>query len=910
MRDKLLKKLAELHALHPWRMTAVAIIITLIFAVFASQLSVTMRWSDLLPSDDPRTLEYDKILKDFNSASSIVVLVRGEENIIKQFADTLAPRLLEAADIPDNSTEKIKLFQRVDYKREKDFLRDHALMLIEEDDFKNIKDIFINPNLSPFIKNLNNSLEREYVGKEESISTREKEDNAVMFLDGIQTLIENLQHTIESGNSDPEMIQNGVDHILIGDPYFKSYDDNAIILNVIPNFSMLDIDMVVKGTDKVQEIVDNTLKEFPRIEAGLTGSIPLMRDEMVYGMESANYTTIIAGILVLIMLIIAFRMWVAPLFAMANLLIGILWAMGVTVIIVGQLNIMTQMMAVILLGLGIDFSIHFISGFTESRAAGHSILESMQETFLKSGKGIITGGLTTACAFLSLTISSSRGMNEMGLVTGFGLIAILGVTFLILPIFFVFRARRIDKKQGKRQQKRKDISFRFLGTTGKFLSRHYIWTFTSSVLITLFMIVMASRITFDHNYLNMEPKGIPSITLQDTIMERFDLAMDYALITADSPAQSRKLADEYKDIPHVAMVEDISLYLPSEGEMLNRLPFVKEISNKMNISSIKKNISISDVDFLTQELQRLSWNVMEMQDMAFLGGQDKVDNKCKKIVGDPTQEDPRNIIENLITIVNENKNIAAKSLSGYQNYFSPYFKQTVLRMCNNKKWTLQDLPVSIIDRYANRSRTKFLVTVYPSINMWKNIELLDNFVTEMEQISKRVTGLPPVMYSLFDIIGKDGRNALILTLIIVFVLLWLDFRNPKYAFIAMIPLLSGTLWMVGLMKLIGLQFTVINVMGLPMIIGIGIDDGVHIVHRWLAEEKSNIARVFASTGKAILLTSLTTMLAFGSLIFAIWRGYGSLGSALFLGVGACFLTTVLFHSSIMGIVHKKGKNSY
>jgi len=904
MRDKLLKKLAHLHALHPWRMTAVALIITLIFTVFASQLSVTMRWSDLLPSDDPRTLEYDKILKDFNSASSIVVLVRGEENRIKKFADTLAPRLLKAADIHENSTEKIKLFQRVDYKREKDFLKDHALMLIEEDDFKNIKDIFINPNLSPFIKNLNNSLEKEYVGKEESISTREKEDNAVMFLDGIQTLIENLQHTVNSENPDPEMIQKGVDHILIGDPYFKSYDEKAIILNVIPNFSMLDIDMVVKGTDKAQEIVDNTLKTFPRVEAGLTGSIPLMRDEMVYGMESANYTTFIAGILVLIILIIAFRMWVAPLFAMANLMIGILWAMGVTVIIVGQLNIMTQMMAVILLGLGIDFSIHFISGFTESRAAGSSILQSMQETFLKSGKGIITGGLTTACAFLSLTISSSRGMKEMGLVTGFGLIAILGVTFLILPIFFVFRERKKDKKQGREKREIKDLSFRFLGTTGKFLSRHYVWTLTASIIITLFMIFMGSHITFDYNYLNMEPKGIPSITLQDTIMKKFDLAMDYALITADSPDQSRILADEYKDIPQGAMVEDISLYLPSEKEMQKRWPYVKEISDKMNISSIKKKISISDVDFLTQELQRLSWNVMEMQDMAFLGGQDKVDNKCKKIVGDPAEENPVNIIEDLKNYIENNQKRVSELLSEYQKHFAPYFKQTVLNMCSNKKWTLHDLPVSIVDRYANRDRTKFLVTVYPSINMWKNVELLDDFVTEMEQVSNRVTGLPPVMYSLFDIIGKDGRNALILTLIIVFALLWLDFRSPKYALIAMIPLLSGTLWMVGLMKLTGLQFTVINVMGLPMIIGIGIDDGVHVVHRWLAEGKGNIFRVFASTGKAILLTSLTTMLAFGSLVFAIWRGYGSLGSALFLGVGACFLTTVLFHSSIMGAAQR------
>ena len=121
----------------------------------------------------------------------------------------------------------------------------------------------------------------------------------------------------------------------------------------------------------------------------------------------------------------------------------------------------------------------------------------------------------------------------------------------------------------------------------------------------------------------------------------------------------------------------------------------------------------------------------------------------------------------------------------------------------------------------------------------------------------------------------------------------------------MIPLGAGLVWMIGLMHLTGQQFTVMNVMGLPMIIGIGIDDGVHIVHRWVHEGKGHIHTVFASTGKAILLTSLTTMLAFRSLVFSIWRGFGQLGAALFVGVGACFLTTVLVLSGIMGLVERK-----
>ena len=82
-----------------------------------------------------------------------------------------------------------KLFQRVDYKTEIDFLRNHGLILIKEEDLKNIKDVFMDPNITGLVFNINNSMEKEYVGQEESISTREKEDQAVAFLDGIQNLV-------------------------------------------------------------------------------------------------------------------------------------------------------------------------------------------------------------------------------------------------------------------------------------------------------------------------------------------------------------------------------------------------------------------------------------------------------------------------------------------------------------------------------------------------------------------------------------------------------------------------------------------------------------------------------------------------------------------------------------------------
>jgi len=906
MREKFLIKLANWHASHPWRMLVVVLFLTIIFGMFASQLSVTMRWSDLLPSGDQRTIQFNKIIDEFVSATSLVVVVQGEEDRIKAYADALAPKILALRDPDDNAK---RLFKRVDYKTETDFLKNHGLMLIKENDLENLEDIYTDPNLDGLLFNLNNAMEKEYVGKEESISTREQEDGAVYFLDGIQELAVALKEAAAGNELSDEDVQKVADKILIGEPYFLSYDEKALILNVIPNFTMMDTHYLVVGTDAAQEVVDGLLTEFPDVQAGLTGFIAVGRDEMVYSEKSLGYTTLIAVIAILILLMVSFRMWVAPVLALTSLLVGLVWAVGAAALMVGQLNIMTQMMAVILLGLGIDFSIHIISGFTERRAAGDSIPESMVATFLQSGKGIITGAFTTACAFLTLVISHSRGMKEMGLVTGTGLLAILLATFIFLPALLVFRERRLDKKReegkGRKEFVQRDISFRFLGSLTVWLGKHYIFTIVASVAITVLLVWSATKITFDHNYMNMEPKGLTSIALQDTVLEKFDLSMDYALVLTDDVDQSRTFAKEYRELGSVAVTEDISIYLPSEEEQEKRIPHILEIKEKIQSAEIKDALLQNDIETLRQEILRLEMNVMEMQDMAFIGGQDKVDNKCKEIVGDPNDPDSGNMFQDLLQILESDELRATDGFSGFHQKFAPYFKQAVVRMGSTDSIRLEDLPDSILDRYGNTRRDQFLVTVFPAGNIWQDKNFLDRFVQDLEKVSDRATGMPPVFEALIEIIGRDGRNAVLLTLVIVFVLLVLDFRSPRMALMAMIPLAFGIFWMVGLMRLVGMQLTVMNVMGLPLIVGIGIDDGVHIVHRWKHEGKGKIGLIFSSTGKAILLTSLTTMLAFGSLVFSIWRGFGHLGGALFLGVGACFLTTVLGLAGLIGLAERK-----
>ncbi len=947
MREKFLIRLAHWHTHYPWRILPVVIIATIALGWFAQQLTITMRTQDLMPEGDPKVDEFNRIIDEFATATSIIVVVQGEEQRIKDFADDLAPRVSELRDssqneafeeaiaglqkrITDleksgNKTSEInslqdeierlqkridmQLFQRVDYKVETDFLQKHALMLVKAEDLKNTKDVFMDPNLTGLLTNLNNSLEKEYVGQQESISTREKEDQAVGFLDGIQQLLQTLQKAANGSPLSEMEVQTAADKFLLGEPYFLSYDKSALILNVIPNFSIMDRDLIMTGYEHMQLLLDETLENHPEVRAGLSGDIAREHDEQVHSEESLSFTTVIALIAILVMLVVAFRMWVAPILAIVTLFVGLIWAFGTAYLAVGQLNMMTALFSVLLLGLGIDFAVHLISGFTEWRAAGDGIGDSLEKTFLKSGKGIITGALTTIFAFSALLISQSRGMKEMGIVTGFGLFSILLATLLFLPVMLVLRERWVErrrkKKAGGQPVVAKDISFKNLGRWAEWLGKHYRVTLAGAAIVSAFLIWSALQIEYDRNYLRMEPKGLQSIALMDTIKEKFDLSMEYALCLANDAETSRRLSEEYRDLSTVARTADISIYLPSANEQQERAVHIADIRKRMSSTGIRQSIRRREFPILIQEIERLEMNIIEMQDMAYFGGQDKVDNKCKSIVGDPDAPKSANMIGDLLASLTFDRAKTIRRLSEFQQHFSPYFRQSVIDMCSTEPITLADLPVSALDRYSNPERDKFMITIYPESQLAINSIALNRFVDDIERVSEKTTGGPPVIKAWLQIAARDGRNAMMLTLVIVFFLLWGDLKKPGYALMAMIPLALGAFWMVGIWQWVGLLLNFMTLMGLPLIIGIGIDDGVHIMHRWQNEGRGQIKTIFASTGKAISLTSLTTMLAFGSLMFSVFPAWAWFGSSLVIGVGACFLTTVIVLPGILGMLERK-----
>jgi len=114
----------------------------------------------------------------------------------------------------------------------------------------------------------------------------------------------------------------------------------------------------------------------------------------------------------------------------------------------------------------------------------------------------------------------------------------------------------------------------------------------------------------------------------------------------------------------------------------------------------------------------------------------------------------------------------------------------------------------------------------------------------------------------------------------------------RLALLATLPTLLGAGGMVALMALFRVSFNPLDVMALPLVLGIAVDDGVHIVHRFLAEG-GDVSATLRGTGRSVVLTSLTSLAAFGVLAFARHRGLASFGAAAGLGVAASLVLSVL-----------------
>jgi predicted RND superfamily exporter protein len=232
----------------------------------------------------------------------------------------------------------------------------------------------------------------------------------------------------------------------------------------------------------------------------------------------------------------------------------------------------------------------------------------------------------------------------------------------------------------------------------------------------------------------------------------------------------------------------------------------------------------------------------------------------------------------------------------------------------DRPFTWQDFPEKDKRQFTNKKgELGNFVFIYPSVALRDG----KNAIEFRHDIGKITTASGKTYYAsssniilaeMLLIMMREGRLAVILTFVVVFFIVLIDFRNLKSALFVLTPLAIGVVWMGGMMYLLGLKLNFFNIVVFPSVIGIGVDNGVHIYHRYKEEGPGSLYHVLRNTGLAITMTTLTTIVGYSGLILARHPGLNSIGDLAVIGIGATYLTAIIVLPALLQFFEYKKKS--
>ncbi|OQY33459.1 MAG: hypothetical protein B6241_07810 [Spirochaetaceae bacterium 4572_59] len=697
-----------------------------------------------------------------------------------------------------------------------------------------------------------------------------------------------------------QTLEDALDLYFFGDSYILSNDSRMGLLFLRPNFTMNEFFRLVE-IEKIEERAAE-IARVNGLSAGLTGMMVVGKDEMVTSEQGLGLSMMVAFILIILLLILVFRMKAVPLIVGLPLLLGIFWAMGLTGIVIHRLNIVTAMYMVALVGLGVDFGIHILAAYIQFRDEGMDFQPALVEAYRISGSGIITGALTTAAAFFALSFSKTEMISELGIVAGMGIICEMTAMLMMIPPLLSYRHERLIRK-GKddmNHARKIHISSTLTGGLGNFVKEQYRWIIIILLAIGILLITQTGKVQIEDNLMNMEAKGLESIELQDTLVEEFGMAADSLFVILDNPGEVSDLVDQLDDLDSVKSVDGISWFLPNRSEYQERLPLIENFQDQLNNLPPSEEV---DADFLIEEIFRLEMNLIELGDMAYLSQLNRLSFELNELTG--LDKDGIKTGESIFDRLTDTlSSYPAEELNSFQNLLRPLMLERLMDMANTEPISEDMLPELATESYISRDGSSYLISINPRQNPWIG-DFRKILNSQVATVTDRGTGMILAADQMNDMARTDGLFSSILAVIVVFFLLLWDFRNLKLVLLTFVPLLLSLTSLFGIMALFDIKFDFVNIITIPLLIGIGIDDAVHINHRYLKEGKGKIDRVISATGTAVLLTTITTMIGFGSFIPSIMRAMRSTGIVLVIAMFLAFIYSVVLHPATLIIVREK-----
>ncbi len=597
----------------------------------------------------------------------------------------------------------------------------------------------------------------------------------------------------------------------------------------------------------------------PGAELRLTGATMLAHEEMLSVMEGTETAILLALCLVTVIMVTGLSSLMLALVTVISLVTGLACTAAFAILTVGELNLISVAFAVLYIGLGVDFAIHYCLRYREHLIGGADRRGALDRTSANIGGSLFLCAVSTAIGFFAFIPTDYTGVAELGWISGFGMFISFAVTLTVIPALLSLLPYRPGASPGEERGP----------GAGRLVERHAGKVLGATACLALASAVVLGGLRFDHNPLNLHARDGAALTAFRELLADNDLTPWTAIMIATGAEQEASYRAALNRSALVDKVVTVADFIPAGQD--EKLFIIDEMGLLLgDLSAAPPDPAAQTGDARLAALRGFLEKLQET------GADDPVYVKLRS-----------NLTELL-----EERDVASQAAQLEQMLLAslPGRLEALNASLDADYISLETLPDQLKRLWVSAGGER-RVEIYPKQDMQDN-RALREFVRAVQSVSPEVTGAPVNNLEASDAVAAAFRQAFLYAFAAITLMLFILLTRKRDVFLVLVPLLTAALVTGAISVLAGLPLNFANVIALPLLLGIGVDSGIHIIHRYRTDLPDGKNILATSSARAVIVSSLTTMGGVGNLALSPHAGTASMGMLLTLGIGvtlACML---------------------
>jgi len=849
--------LSWLHFIEKFRFPIIISIIALtIAAVFyiKDNLDMSTSTTDMLSKDlhwRKLDIEYERLFPQFNDNILVVI----EAKTPDQASDT-------AELLHSKFTSNADFFNDIYYPAILPYFRKSAFLFFELDELQDLSDRLA--SIQPFLGTLIEDQNLRGLFNMLSDAIQAKQDGEDV---DIKPLLLEINLALEDKNH-----QVSWQRLMNPDDDIEDIYREFIVLQTKDNSTSLlpDEDIIehVRASIESVKIADNS-----SIKVRLTGGTVLSYEELKSVSKANIQAILISLILVAIILSIGLGSILLVSACLITLLFGLIATTAFATATIGELNLISVAFAVLYIGLGIDFAIHLLLRFREEKLSITDSSHALQMAITHIFKSLILCAITTAIGFYSFIPTDYLGVAELGWIAGSGMFISLIFTFTLLPALLTFvhskpKSNSPDKHINPVLEAIINIPYKH----------------TKKVLLLALIIILGlsykfNSISFDTNTLNLQDPDNESVQTYRDLLKDSKTSPWSGILLKKNSANIQATKNDVESLSLVDDVVSLNNFIPEDQE--DKLFIIDD----MNLLLGTLTTSIQKPEINNEErLDIIKTLIMKLESISA----DSMDEELLAL---------KNNLQNLLIKLHASTNSEEINWLERQllNSF-PGRMQSLADALNAVEVDSGNIPTEIHERWVSDNHYKLQVLPVENLN---DNAAMKRFVKQLQAFNNNVIGSPVISIEAGDAVITAFKSAFTYAFIAITILLLLLMKIKADALIILLSVLIGGTFTFGFMLLFNIPLNFANIIGLPLLLGIGVDSGIHIADRFRQEQQSQRNIFMTSSSRGVIVSSLTTICSIGNLAFSSHQGTASMGLLLSLGLASMMISTMLILPSLL-----------